>query len=171
MAILETAVNYDYLIEDLRIHLGDLDATAYRYLDSWLRSSLCMAIKGLQRWWNFKYLLDDTTFDVSRNPNITFLFPSPPIIEHEDERPIILYASILIKGGSLENNSWNVGSWRDAEISYSNIEGNRAKVFGLERDMKELNSLLTSPDKRLAYPLKRSLPGYIDNSYERKGRH
>ena len=63
----------------------------------------CQSLK----WWNFKYLINDSN-EVYRNPNISFLFPEPPVIENSDERIIILMASIIIKGGSLEENSWNV---------------------------------------------------------------
>ena len=92
------------------------------------------------------------------------------MIENSDERIIILMASIIIKGGSLEENSWNVGSWRDAEIYYSSIESNRAKTVSLRRDMDELKDLITPPTRKLAGAKKGSLPGYLNNLYERKGR-
>jgi hypothetical protein len=169
--MIATPVNYDYLIEDLRQHLGDTNPASYRYLDSWLRSSLCTAIKALQRRWNFKYVINSVSFYVERNPNWSYLYPDPPTIEQGDERAVILQAAIIVKSGSLENYSWDVGSWKDAEISYSNIEGNRSKEGSIERDQLELDSILKPPQKRLAYPLKRSLPGYINNAYERQGRH
>jgi hypothetical protein len=75
-------------------------------------------------------------------------------------------ASILIKTGELENLSWNLGAWRDAEISYSNIEAGRRKDSSLVRDWKELTSILKPPQKRLASPGKSHLPGYINNPNE-----
>lgn len=165
MAIEETT-NLDYLIMDLRLHLGDTDDSAYRYTDDWLRTALVMSVKSLMRWWNYKYLLD-TSYNVYRNENHIYLFAEPPIIEYGDEYPIVLMASIIIKEGSLEVNSWNVGSWRDAEIAYSNIEGNRAKTQSLQKDWDALEAVLKPPQKRLAQSKKGSLPGYIGNRYER----
>jgi hypothetical protein len=156
----------DYLITDLRLHLGDYDPASYRYTDAWLLVALIASVKTLGRWWNFKYLVE-TDNDVYRNPGTTFILPEPPVIEVTDERPIILMASIIIKEGSLEANSWNAGSWRDFEVSYSNIEGSRAKMESLNKDWEELKTLVTPPSKKLSTPLKQSLPGYKGNIWER----
>jgi hypothetical protein len=164
MAI-ETETNLDYLITDLRLHLGDT-SEPYRYTDSWLRTSLVMSVKALMRWWNYKYLID-SDYNASRNPRITFLFPAPPTIEYGDEYPIVLMGSIIIKEGSLENSSWSTGSWRDAEIAYSNIEGNRARTASLRQDWETLEDILKPPQKRLAQARKASTPGYLNNKYER----
>lgn len=159
-------VNYDYLIDFLRLHLGDLDATSYRYIDSWLRTALVLSVRTLMKWWNFKYLLD-TDNNVYRNPNdTTFIFPNPPIIEPEDERPIVLMASIIIKQGSLENSAWSAGTWRDAEIYYSNTEGSKAREASIQRDWDDLSSILKAPQKRLIKAFKNSLPGYKGNMWE-----
>jgi len=166
MPVLATT-NLDYLIDQLRLHLGDINHLSYRYLDEWLRTSLMYSVKSLQRWWNFKYLIDEN-YNVYRNPNQQYLFPSPPIIQQSDEQAIILMASIITKGGSLEANAWNVGSWRDAELAYSNIEGAKQKDASIKRDLELLYELVAPPRKRLAWPIKQSLPGYIGNSYERK---
>jgi hypothetical protein len=165
MAI-EVETNLDYLIPELRLHLGDTDETAYRYTDAWLRTSLVMSVKALMRWWNYKYLID-TSYNASRNPRIVFLFPSPPTIEYGDEYPIILMASIIIKEGSLEESAWSTGAWRDAEIAYSNIEGNKARTTSLKQDWDTLESILKPPQKRLAQSKKGSTPGYLNNRYER----
>lgn len=165
MAI-STETNLDYLIDGLRLHLGDYEPSTYRYTDEWLRTALVLSVKTLMKWWNYKYLLD-TDSNVERNGNYTFLFPSPPIVEQGDERAIILMASIIIKEGSLEDASWSIGSWRDAEIAYSNIEGSRAKQDSIKRDFEELSTIVRPPGKRLAQPSKGSLPGYIGNKYER----
>lgn len=160
-----TGTNLSQYIERLRLHLGDTDSTSYRYMDSWLETSLVASVEALMPRWNYKYIFDGN--DVKRNPNSSqFIFQSPPIIERGDVRPIILMASIIIKEGSLESSSWNFGSWRDAEISYSNIEGSRAKDASLRRDIDELNSILPERTKRLAQPKKGHLPGYLNNPYE-----
>ena len=159
----------DYLLPELRLHLGDIDSSSYRYASEWLEVALEMAIKSLGRWWNLKYLMDMSTHTVSRNPNLTFVLSEPPVIEMQDERPILLMASIIIKEGSLENNSWNAGAWKDAEISFSNLEGSRAKQLSLQKDWDELSMLLSTPTSRLAQALKGSLPGYKQNTFENMG--
>lgn len=161
-----TTTTLDYLITDLRLHLGDYDPASYRYADAWLLVALKMSVKSLGRWWNFKYLVD-TAEEVYRNPGASFVLPEPPVIEVTDERPIILMASIIVKEGSLESNSWNSVAWRDFEVSYSNLEGSRAKQVSLATDWDELKSLISIPTKRLSTPLKQSLPGYKGNLWER----
>lgn len=157
--MITSTTNLDYLIENVRIHLSDLDSTSYRYTDAWIRTAIVSAVKALQRWWGDKYIINDTTYNVSRNSNFSyFTFDSPPIIEHRDERPIVLMASIFIKSGQLEANSWGVGSWRDAEIAVSNIEGNKAKTFSLKMDWEELKDYLRPPTKRLYPAIKTSYP-------------
>jgi len=147
------AKDLNYLIPRLRLKLGDLDPASYRYLDEWLHAALIGSVDALQRWWADKYQIDE-------NNRVT------PDIERRDIQPIILMASIIVKSGSLENFSWNVGSWRDAEISFSNIEGGRGKQESLKRDWDELNMLLPSPNKKLAGSVKGHLPGYVGNQNE-----
>jgi hypothetical protein len=166
MAI-DTSTNLDYLITSLRLWLGDTDSTSYRYTDAWLRTALVSSVKNLQAWWNHKYLID-TSYNVYRNPNIEFLFPEPPIIQNSDEYPIVVMGSLIIKGGSLESNSWNVGSWKDHEISYSNIEGSKAKRDSFKRDLMALTQILKPPSDRLAWAIKGSLPGFHKNVFETK---
>jgi len=160
----------DYLIQDLRLHLGDINPSSYRYTDEWLNIALLASIKSLGKWWNFKYLVD-TSNEVYRNPNTIFLFPEPPVIEVYDERIIILMASLIIKEGTLENNAWSTISWRDNEISFSNLEGSRSRQASISKDWDELTSLLTPPTKRLSRPIKGSLPGYKGNIYESEGEY
>jgi hypothetical protein len=157
----------DYLIADVRVRVGDLDATAYRYLDATILQVLSLAVRTLGRWWNYKYLVDvDGT--IYRNPNLPgkFLFPEPPVIEPYDEPIIALMASLLLLEGSLENSAWSTVSWRDAEISFSNLEGGRLRDANLNRLWNELTSMITPPSKKLAQSVKGSLPGYKDNSFE-----
>lgn len=160
--MIEVQTNIDYLIPYLRMHLGDLNPATYRYLDAWLRTALITSVKTLSRFWDSKYLvsddvdlLDQATYSgiydaVSRNELFRYFeFESPPDIQFKDERPIILMAAILVKSGQLENASWDFGSWRDAEQSFSNIESSRAKDESIRRDIQELYSVLKSPLKRL----------------------
>lgn len=165
MSIL-TKTNYDHLIDDLRLHLGDTDSTSYRYAEDWLRTALNMSLKALQRWWKSRYLLD-TDNQAYRNIRSIFSETSPPVIENKDEIIIILMASIIIKGGSLESNAWNVGAWKDAEISYSNIQGGKMHEESIVRDWTQLLDLIKPPTKRLAKSVRASLPGYMKNEYDR----
>lgn len=151
--------NLDYLIDILRLHLYDIDPSSYRYEDDWLLTALVASVKSLMKWWNNKYLID-TSNNVTRNSNwdsSDYAFTSPPIVETGDERAIVLMASIIIKRGTLENNAWDYGSWRDDEIAYSNIEGAKQKKGSLKDDWDELTSLVTPPTKKLAQTLKRDL--------------
>jgi len=141
------ATTLNYLIPRLRLKMGDLDPASYKYLDEWLHLSLVASIDALQRWWNDKYLIDESSNKVYRNPSVVFSFAEPPTIERRDIQPIILMACIILKSGSLENFSWNVNTWKDSEIYFSNTEGNRGKQESLKKDWDELNSLLTSPIK------------------------
>jgi hypothetical protein len=155
----------DYLREPLRMHLGDSDSS--RYTDTWLDTALISSVEALQKWWDYKYLLD-TNDNAYRNPNHRYLFSEPPVIQDGDNRPIVLMASIIIKSGDLENMAWNLGSWRDAEISYSNIQSGRTKNNSLERDWRELTDILKPPQKRLSGAKKGHLPGYKDSPSEYK---
>jgi hypothetical protein len=69
-------------------------------------------------------------------------------------------ASIMIKGGSKFYESGNAVSWRDDEISYSNIESARQRASTLEDDKRELESLLP---KKLARSKYGQLYGYPES--------
>lgn len=71
---IDTVINIDYLIPTLRLHLGDTDPAAYRYIDGWLRVALVTGVKSLQRWWGARYLVDATTFDVTRSDAFSFTY-------------------------------------------------------------------------------------------------
>lgn len=158
-----TTVNF--LIPAVRLRIGDMDATAYRYEDSWIITALVLSVKTLQKYWNYKYLVN-TTNEVYRNEHITFLFSEPPVIQNSDEGIIVLMAAIIMLEGSLENSAWNAVSWRDAEIAFSNLEQFRSRDTLLGRLLKELSETITSPIKRLIWPSKGSLPGYKKNRWE-----
>lgn len=159
-------VDIGYLIPHLRLVLGDLNPASYRYTTEWLKISLLASVKSLGRWWKNRYLVDSND-EVYRNTTVTFADAEPPVLLPQDERPIILMAAIIVLEGSLENSAWNIASWRDNEIAYSNLEGGRIRDKGLTRLWDELMSLITPPTKKLASPLKGTLPGYLRNPYER----
>jgi len=165
-----TSSNIDYLIDKLRLELGDI-TTPYRYTDDWLRTSLVGSVETLQKWWTRKYTVsytdDYATATIERNTaDWSYTEDNPPIIQTMDTRPIILMASIVLLGGQLENFSWNVSRWKDAEISYSNIAGADLKKLGLTKRWDELTGFLTPPNKRLRPSKKGELPGYKNNQFE-----
>lgn len=151
-----------YLIPFLRLKIGDINSSSYRYTDGWLKTALVASVKELGRWWNFRYLVDLNNI-VSRNSNVTFDFEAPPVIQTADEAPIVIMASLITLEGSLENNSWSVSSWRDNEISFSNLESGRLKDNNLNRLRDELYSIMTPPSKKLARAKKGSLPGFMND--------
>lgn len=159
MAGITVTTDLDYLIPELRYRLQDTDETAYRYLDEWLRVALVSALKALQRWWRIRYVIDETNYTVTRYSGSTFLVDEPPVIQQHDEIPIIIMASILTKSGVLQNNSWNVGSWRDAEIAVSNIESGRLKETSLKMDWGELEMYILPPTRRLTGIVRSPIPG------------
>lgn len=166
---IQVTTNYDHLIEPFRYAIGDTTLGNYRYLDEDLRTTLSAAIIALQRRWSRKYLINTTTYDAERNTiEWTYKYASPPVIQQYDEEPILVMAQIILLEGSLENLSWNLGSWRDAEISYSNLGSGRQKDASLERLKKRLDDLLLPPTKRLRSSVKGSLPGYQGNTHESK---
>jgi hypothetical protein len=141
--------NLSYLIPVLRLELGDINPTSYRYTDEWLDTALVSSIVALQRWWNNKYLVDETYTVVSRNSDIIFTLSEPPVIQTPDETPVVLMASYIIQSGSLENSAWSIGTWRDAEYYVSNTDGGRIRDAGLKRTWDRLLMYLKPPQKRL----------------------
>lgn len=160
-------MNLNGFIPYVRLQIGDTNPDTYRYTDEWIQTSLILAVKILQRYWNFRYLIDDTG-DVTRNPNTSFLFPETDgVIQNSDEFPIILMASIIILEGSLENSAWDAVSWKDNEISFSNLERYRSRGDTLKRLIDMLNDILLPPTKKLARAKSNPLIGYLSNQYER----
>ena len=137
--------NLEELIAPLRVQIGDTDSTDYT--DEILHLILRNAIAALMRRWNDRYYVDNDGV-VHRNPNETFDWSSPPVIEHRDRRPVVLQASIMIKSGKKFSESGDAVSWRDEEVAYSNIESARQRSSTLADDVAELNALL--PEKKLA---------------------
>ncbi len=160
-----TTVDIGYLIPELRLTIGDITPATYRYTNEWLRVAILASIKKLARWWNYRYILDSDNL-VYRNTTLTFSEAEPPIIMMGDDRPIVIGAALIILEGSLENNAWDLVSWRDAEVAFSNLESGRIRDSNIKRLWEELRELVTPPSKRLASPIKNSLPGFHLNTFE-----
>src|SRR3970040_1981411 len=161
-------VDISYLVPHLRLFIGDISPATYRYIDEWLLVALKASVKVLGSWWpdRNKYLIDESGL-VYRNTLVSFPEAEPPVILPDDERPIIVMETIIILEGSLENTAWNLVSWRDNEIAFSNLESGRMKDRNITRLWNELLYLINPPTKKLARAIKRSLPGYLTNQYER----
>lgn len=150
--MIQTPTNLDFLIQFVRLRVGDVDSSSYRYIDDWIRTALVAAVDKLTKWWQHKYLLDNN-YNVYRNPEyLNFIYDETNfgIIEPGDKDAIILMATIILLEGSLENSAWNFHSWRDAEISYSNLEQSRTRNEILRKLWDELYDILKPPKKRLA---------------------
>jgi hypothetical protein len=150
------ATYVDSLTQFLRLKIGDTNPATYRYMDEWLEQSLILSIKSLSRWWKNKYTVTDAGLISSD-------------LEDGDDYIIVLMASLIILEGSLENSAWSTVSWKDQEISFSNLESGRLRDSNLKRIKEELELLLLPPVKRLATARKNSLSGYKKNSYETEG--
>jgi hypothetical protein len=167
MALITTPTNLDYLFTALRLHIND-NTEPYTFSDDELRTRLVYAVKALQPRWNYKYLVDADN-NTSRNPNVTYLFPDPPTVEYGDERPIVLQAAIDMLSAQIKSSSQSAVSWKDDEVSFSNISGNKMLEDALIRDIAELQSLVPLPSMRLASTRKQSLKGFsweVGNDYE-----
>lgn len=168
-AEITVASDLDYLMDGLRVHLWDLN-TPPTYSDGFLRFALLAGLKLLMPRWNSRYVprYENDYWYVDRNPNDEFEFPPPPSIQYGDERPIILAAAISIKTGLLFTIGGNAVSWRDEEISFSNLTGAELQKESVIRDWEELNKLVPERRQRLARPRKQSLLGFRSpsNSFE-----
>lgn len=145
----------DYLISDLRVHLGDF-VEPYTYDMEYLRHALVMACKTLMKKWRNRYTINDT-YVVTRSTTAVFSEASPPVVEYADERAFILQAAIIIKGGNLTDSAWDIASWRDDEISYTNLAGGKTMQDMLDRDVAELEEILK---RRLLKASRQSLGGF-----------
>jgi len=166
MELITAETNLDYLITPLRLHMDDY-TEPFTYSDSFLRTHLVFAVKSLAPRWNYRYLLD-TNNNVTRNSHHTYLFPDPPLVQYSDDRAIVLQAAIDIKSPLVYTHSQSAVSWKDDEVSFTNISGHTSLAESLKRDLEELERLLPSARSRLAQPIKQSLPGFMNppNEYE-----
>lgn len=168
----------DYLLGSLRIHLGDT-SSPYTYSDGYLRKALVDGFKALGKRWQKRYSISAADYTVvsgydyghylvERTANYIFPEAAPPVILFEDERAIVLSAAIGIRSGQLQALSPTLGSWRDDEISQSNIESGKTLLSLLNIDKSSLEELFPSRARKLAKSKKGSLPGfdYTHNLYE-----
>ena len=163
----EGKTELEYLIPMVRLRIGDTNPASYRYMDEWVKMSLIAAIESLQLWWRGRYNVNRDGIVTRDEDYLYFETPvSEGVIEQKDEYIVVLMAAYLLLSGSLENSAYNVQSWRDNEIAFSNLEGGRMRGDNVTRLWNELLMYMTPPTKRLARPKKGSLWGYKGNIYE-----
>lgn len=151
--------NLEELIGALRVQIGDYSAIA-TYSDETLHNVLRYAVNALMRRWGNKYYVDNSGI-VNRNLDyVSFDCAEPPVIQRQDERAIVLQASIMIKSGAKFSTVSSVVSWRDEEFSYSNTEAARQRSSTLNDDIAELDSILPPPNKKLARAKMGRLEGF-----------
>lgn len=142
------------LVSDLRVYLYDI-IEPYKYTDELLLQCLVSAVRLLGRRWNHRYFLVEG--EISRNPEVRFKFPEPPVIMSGDDAVIIVQAAIILRSAATYDATWDVASWRDDEIAYSNIQGARSRDEALRRDLDLLETLLKA---RLVGGIVQPLPGF-----------
>jgi hypothetical protein len=157
-----TVVDYsttdlDYLIEDLRVYLGDIDPTDYQFSRETLSDALLLALKTLGRRWRRKYKID-VEGNIVRNINKhRYEDSEPPVVLFNDEPLIVVQAAIIVKSAELKNHTWDLQSWKDDEISFSNLGAGRAARDVLKQDRELLEKLLNG---KLYGVARQSLPGF-----------
>ncbi len=157
------SINVEYLIPDVRLELGDLTPATYRYLDEWILAALIASVRTLSRRWSSKYFVD-ALGEVTRNPNTTtfeFTEAEQGVIQQKDERIIVIQASLIVLEGSLESSAWSIGSWRDAELSVSNIASGDLRKNHIGSLREELDSMIKPGSKRLVNAIRTSYPTNI----------
>ena len=152
------AESVEYLLPTLRLRIGDIDETSYRYLDEWLLVALIMALRSLERYWGSKYIVTEGGYVTRNTEYLNFEFEETEgVIQRKDEDIIVIKAALIVLEGSLENSAWSIGSWRDAEIAVSNIESGRLRTETLRALKAELDGLIKAPTKRLSNGSRRGI--------------
>lgn len=177
--MITTPTNIDYMIDQVRLRLGDFDGTAYS--DTLVRTALISAIKYLQKRWRSKYqvvtsgtytgdnsaapagfaqanTIDGMAYipigldnnDVFRNPYITFNSTEPPVVEQNDEDAIVLATAYIVHLAKLTNSSSTFVSWSTEDIRYTNTTAANTMRAVLETLQTELNTVFAT---RIAQPV------------------
>jgi hypothetical protein len=133
-------VDVRYLLGDFRVFLYDI-TSPFTYTDETLSSVLLSAVKILGRKWHNRYI-PTTEYNIQRNTSITYNANEPPVIEASDEAVILLQAVIILKTAHAYDSVWDVASWKDDEISFSNIQSAKSRDDSIVRDLAELEKLL-----------------------------
>lgn len=100
-----------------------------------------------------------TAGDVFRNPFLQFTSYPPPVISLEDETPIVLAATFLLRKAQVASSSDELVSWSTEDIRYTNLSKERSLSRLLEADKLALDEYFR---RSLAAPVRIEYPiGYI----------
>lgn len=171
-----TQSNLDYLIVPVRMHVGDINNQTFS--NSLILTSLVFSVKYLQNRWSNRYLIYNSSMlvsgttintpdgqctldtlpgvnDVFRNCAVTFASDGTPVIDQDDEFPVILAAAILLRRSVITSSLNTFSNWSTPDLSFSNVSSYRALIDMINMDMKALDEFFK---KRLAAPQKQSFP-------------
>lgn len=177
--MITSPTNIDYLIDSVRLRLGDFDGTAYS--DTLIRTAIVSAIKFLQKRWRSKYqIVTSGTYtgnnstapsgyaeaytvdgigyipfglninDTYRSPYIAFTQEQPPVIEQNDEDAVVLATAYIVHLAKLTNSSSSFVSWSTEDIRFTNTTAANTMRNVLETLQTELNTLFAT---RIAQPV------------------
>lgn len=177
--MITTVTNIDYLIDSVRLRLGDFEGTSYS--DTLVRTATISAVKFLQKRWRSKYqvvssgtytgnnsgapagyaeasTVDGLGFipaglvvnDVYRSPYIEFTQGLPPVVEQNDEDAVVLATAYIIHLAKLTNSSSSFVSWSTEDIRFTNTTAANTMRNVLETLQTELNTLFAT---RIAQPI------------------
>lgn len=177
--MITTETNVDYLIDPVRLRLGDFDGTVYS--TTLVRTAIISAVKYLQKRWKSKYQVvtsgtytgDNTTApsgfaqantvdgtayipygldnnDVFRNPFVVFTQEGSPVVEQNDEDAIVLATAYIIHLAKLTNSSSTFVSWSTEDIRFTNTTAANTMRSVLEALQTELNTVFAT---RIAQPV------------------
>ena len=176
--LITSPTNIDYMIDQVRLRLGDFDGTIYS--DTLIRTALISGIKYLQKRWRSKYqVVTSGTYtgdngsspsgyaqastidgiadipinlavnDVFRNPFVVFGQEQPPVIEQNDEDAIVLATAYIVHLAKLTNSSSAFVSWSTEDIRFTNTTAANTMRAVLETLQTELNTVFAT---RIAQP-------------------
>lgn len=177
--MITSSTNVDYLIDSVRLRLGDFEGTVYSQI--LIRTAIISAIKFLQKRWKSKYQVvssgtytgDNTSApsgyaqastvdgiayiplglnlnDAYRNPFVTFTQDRPPVVEQNDEDAIVLATAYIVHLAKLTNSSSTFVSWSTEDIRFTNTTAANTMRAVLETLQTELNTLFAT---RIAQPI------------------
>ena len=178
-----TTSNLDYLIDPVRLHVGDMAGSTFS--DGLVLTSLVFGVKYLQHRWNSKYLIyasgmlvSGTTVntpqgqctldtlpnenDVFRNCYATFTSDAPPIIDQSDEYAIVLTAAILLRRSVFASSISVFSNWSTPDLSFSNVASHKALLDTINADVAALDMLFKG---KLAAPQKSTWPIALEYDY------
>jgi hypothetical protein len=177
--MITSSTNVDYLVDSVRLRLGDFEGTVYS--QTLIRTAIISAIKFLQKRWKSKYQVvssgtytgDNTNApsgyaqastvdgiayiplglnlnDAYRNPFVTFTQDRPPVVEQNDEDAIVLATAYIVHLAKLTNSSSTFVSWSTEDIRFTNTTAANTMRAVLETLQTELNTLFAT---RIAQPI------------------